>query len=136
MATELTPAQHARIRWQLVLLPAYVWLVSGWSYLLVRLQHLEPLKDFAHFYALGVIARERNAQALYDMGAMAATIARVIPGAPAALYPPAYGPQVSLVFMPFAALPYFTALYVWVGLSLLTYLACAFAIWRICPRLH
>ena len=133
---ELTAEQHARIRWQLLLMPAYIWLVYGWAYLLVRLPRLEPVKDFAHFYVLGVIARERNASALYDADAMAAIVARVIPGAAAALFPPAYGPQMALFFIPFAWLPYFTALYLWVALSLLAYAACAYAFWRICPRLH
>jgi hypothetical protein len=83
-----------------------------------------------------VIARERNAAALYDADAMSAIVARVIPGAVPAWFPPAYGPQMALFFRPFASLSYFTALYVWFGLSLLAYAVCAYAIWRVCPRLH
>lgn len=132
----LTPETHARIRWQLVLLPSYLWLVYGWHNLLVALPRIVPVRDFAHFYVLGVIARERYVQALYDMDLMATIVPRVVPGGPSAVFPPAYGPQVALFFSPLAALPYTTALYLWFVLTLLTYGACAYAIWRVCPALH
>lgn len=133
---ELTPAAHARIRWQLALLPAYVWLAYGWTNLLVTLPRIVPLRDFAHFYVLGSIARARNAGALYDIDLMAAIVPRAIPGAPATVFPPAYGPQVSLLFSAFTWLSYPTALYLWFVLTFLAYALCGYALWSVCPRLH
>lgn len=134
--TDLTPVAHERIRWQLALLPAYVWLVYGWTNLLETLPRIVPVRDFAHFYVLGVIARERNTQALYDMDLMAAIVPRAVPGAPVTLFPPAYGPQISLLFSPLTWLPYSTALYLWVVSSFLAYAVCCYGVWRACPRLH
>jgi hypothetical protein len=127
---------HARIRMQLALLPTWLWLVYGWTNLLMTLPRIVPVRDFAHFYVLGVIARERNAAALYDMDLMAAIVPRVVPGGPTAIFPPAYGPQVALFFGPLAWFSYPTAMYVWLVVSLLAYAACSYAIWRVCPRLH
>src|SRR6185503_7215139 len=42
---ELTPEQHSRIRWQIVLLPVYVWLVYGWAKILEQVPNLEPIRD-------------------------------------------------------------------------------------------
>jgi alpha-1,2-mannosyltransferase len=133
---ELTPRAHAQIRQHLVLLPTYMWFVYDWANLLAMLPQIVPLRDFSHFYVLGVIARARNADALYDMDRMAATVPQAIPGAPVTVFPPAYGPQVSLLFTPLTWFSYPTALYLWFVLSLLAYCVCGYAIWRVCPRLH
>lgn len=133
---ELTPADHARIRRQLFLIPIYIWLVFSWTHLLVHIPRIEPVRDFVHFYVQGVVAHERNAAALYDMDAMAAMVPRVVPGAPEAKYPPVYGPQISVLFSPLARLSYLSALRVWLALSLAVYAVCCYTIWRVCPRLH
>jgi hypothetical protein len=103
--------------------------------ILVRVPHLEPVRDFGHFYVQGVVARDHDAAALYDRDRQAAVLRRAIPGADLR-FPPVYGPQVSVFFMAFAGLPYMHAVYVWLGLSLLTYVVCGFAVWRACPRLR
>ena len=133
---DLTPAQHARIRRHLALIPVYIWLVYSWTHVLVRIPHDEPLRDFLHFYVQGVIAREHDAAALYDMNRMADVAARVAPGGHRALYPPVYGPQVSLFFRPFASLSYTGARNLWIVLSVFVYAVCTYAIWRVCPRLR
>ena len=132
---ELTPAAHARIRRQLVLLPACVFLVYGWATLLARLPHDVPVHDFAHFYVLGTIANSGDAHALYDMDAQAAVVQRVIPGFYPP-FPPPYGPQVSLFFSPFARLSYTNALRLWLFSTLVAYAGCSYALWRVCPHLH
>jgi alpha-1,2-mannosyltransferase len=133
---QLSPSAHEAIRSHLLLLPVYIWLVYGWTNLLTTIRQIVPVRDFAHFYVLGVIARERNAQALYDIDLMASIVTRVVPGGPSAVFPPAYGPQVSVLFRPLAALPYPTAQYLWVWLSLVVYALCCYAVWRVCPRLR
>jgi alpha-1,2-mannosyltransferase len=133
---ELTPEQHSRIRWQIVLLPVYVWLVYGWAKILEQVPNLEPIRDFMHFYVQGAVAREHNAAALYDMAAMAKMVPRLVPIAHESTYPPVYGPQVSVFFLPFAWLSYHAARNLWVVISCVVYALCCFAIWRVCPRLH
>jgi hypothetical protein len=139
---ELTPAQHARIRRGLALIPVCVWFVYGWISLFVPvsvgLTGLDPneLRDFATFYVQGIVANEHDTHALYDIDEQAAILRRVVPGAPTSAYPPVHGPQIALFFAPFARLPYATAVVVWQTLSVLMYAACAFALWRVCPRLR
>jgi hypothetical protein len=132
---DLTGAERARIQVQLALIPLYFWLVYGWTLILTRVSHLEPLRDFSHFYVQGVVALERRAHALYDRDELASVLRRAIPGGDLR-FPPVYGPQISVFFSPLARLPYMLAVYVWLGLSLFTYAACGYAVWRVCPRLH
>jgi hypothetical protein len=133
---DLTPEQHARIRWQLVLIPVYIWLAYGWARVLEQIPNLEPIRDFMHFYVQGVVAREHNAAALYDMAAMGRMVPRLVPLAHESTYPPVYGPQVSVFFLPFAWLSYHEARNLWVLISCAIYALCCYAIWRVCPRLH
>ena len=83
--------------------------------------------------AQGAITRERDAHALYDIDAMAATVDRVVPVKVEAKFPPVYGPQVGLFFAPLAALPYVPALLLWLAVTIATYLACVYAVWRAGP---
>ena len=133
---DLTAAQHARIRRQLALIPVYIWLVYSWTHLLVRIPSDEPVRDFVHFYVQGSIALDRDRASLYDIDRMADITQRVLPGGQRAMYPPVYGPQMSLLFMPFAHLSYIAARDVWIVITLLVYAACSYAIWRVCPRLR
>ena len=87
--------------------------------MLVRIPSEEPPRDFVHFYVQGLIAVERDAASLYDTDRMADIARRVLPGGQRPLYPPVYGPQVSLLFSPLARLPYITARNVWIVVTLL-----------------
>ena len=117
------------------MIPVYIWVVYSWMHVLVRIPLDEPVRDFAHFYTQGVIALERDAASLYDMDRMADVAQRVLPGHQRVLYPPVYGPQLSVLFRPLAMLPYVPARHLWLAITLLIYGACTFAIWRVCPRL-
>jgi hypothetical protein len=134
--SELTPAQHARIRRHIALIPVYIWVVYSWVHVLVRIPLDEPVRDFAHFYTQGVIALERDAASLYDMEKMADVAQRILPGHQRVLYPPVYGPQMALLFAPMAMLPYVPARHLWLAITVLVYGVCAYAIWRVCPRLR
>jgi hypothetical protein len=133
---ELTPEQHARIRRHLALIPVYIWVVYSWVHVLVRIPQDEPVRDFAHFYTQGVIALERDTASLYDMEKMADVAQRILPGHQRVLYPPVYGPQMSLLFAPLAMLPYVPARHTWLAVTILVYGVCTYAIWRVCPRLR
>ncbi len=138
----LTAAQHAFIRRQLVLIPAYVWLVYAWQIFFRQLPLGVPgpdtrvFRDFVYFYVVGAIARARDLQALYSMEAQDALIARLVPAVLDTHFPPSYGPQVSLFFAPLARLPYVAALQVWLAATVVLYLVCGYVIWRRCPRLR
>ena len=118
------------------MIPVYIWVVYSWVHVLVRIPLDEPVRDFAHFYTQGVIALERDAASLYDIDRMADVAQRVLPGHQRVLYPPVYGPQMSLLFRPLAMLPYVPARHLWLVVTLLVYGACTYAIWRVCPRLR
>lgn len=133
--TALTPSQHRTIRLHLTLIPLYVWLLSAWGLFFAQLPgsggsdaHL--VRDFLHFYTQGVIAREHDVHALYDIQAMAAVADRVVPGVPKHVFPPVYGPQVALAFLPITALPYKAALGVWLLVTIGGTAWCASALWR------
>jgi hypothetical protein len=126
----------ALVRSHLALIPVYIWVVYSWVHVLVRIPLDEPVRDFAHFYTQGVIALERDAASLYDMEKMADVAQRILPGHQRVLYPPVYGPQMSLLFAPLAMLPYVPARHVWLAITVLVYGVCTYAIWWVCPRLR
>jgi alpha-1,2-mannosyltransferase len=92
--------------------------------------------DFLHFYTLGTLALHRGGQVLYDMQAQSTLAQKIGPGISATLYVPLYGPQVSLLFSPFALLPYGWALLAWLLLNAALYGLCVYAVWKTCPNLQ
>jgi alpha-1,2-mannosyltransferase len=139
---DLTPAQHARIRLHLALIPAYIVLVSGWVDLVRRLpvgpgSEGHRVRDFAAIaYIPGVIANQGDASLLYDTERRAAMLRALLPDGPLVRYPPFYGPQISVIFSPLARLPYEWALVAWMAITVAVFMACGYAIWRVCPRLR
>lgn len=92
--------------------------------------------DFLQFYTAGSLANQKRGDALYDPAANVREAQRRVPEAVDVIYFPFYGPQVSLLFAPFARLPYGLALLVWTALSAAIYAACCFAVWRHCYSLQ
>lgn len=92
--------------------------------------------DFLHFYTLGSLVPEHRGAALYDMAAQSELAARLVPQAGHIFFVSLYGPQVSLLFAPLAALPYGTALAAWLILNAVLYGLCCYAVWRTCPHLQ
>lgn len=138
----LTPADHARMRRHLVLIPAYLWLLYSWWDILFHLplglpgSRVQPARDFIQFYLQGVIAAQGNAHALYDIDYWQTLYGSAPEGLARLWYPPVYGPQIAALFAPFAHLPYLAAVCLWIAVSLAIYLACGFAVARVCPRLR
>jgi alpha-1,2-mannosyltransferase len=139
----MNPATHARIRLWLALIPALIVAADNWRDLVIRLPvgahgSANLARDFAGVaYVPGVIAWRGDAAALYDLERLKQTLTQVVPVMPDFLrYLPFYGPQLSVFFSPFARLPYPDALAIWMVLTLATYLACGYAMWRACPRLR
>ena len=92
--------------------------------------------DFLHFYTLGSVAVDHRGGDLYDMNAQMALVAQRVPEAAGIRYLPLYPPQISLLFAPFAYLPYGWALAAcWLS-SAAIYTACCYFIWRVCRQLR
>jgi hypothetical protein len=92
--------------------------------------------DFLHFYTLGTLAAEHRGDLLYDMGGQSAIAGQRVTGVGRVYFVSLYPPQVSLLFAPLAALPYLTALAVWVLLSASLHGACCWLVWRTCANLR
>jgi hypothetical protein len=92
--------------------------------------------DFLHFYTLGKLAIENRGADLYNMSAQAAVAAQQVPQAAGLRYLPLYPPQVSLLFIPFAHLPYAWALALWWSCTTAIYGVCCYFIWRACCNLR
>ncbi len=92
--------------------------------------------DFLHFYVLGSLALNGEGAALYDTKALAERSVALVPESSAVYYLPIYGPQVSLLFAPFAMLPYTSALVIWLFITASVYGLCCAAFWKICPTLR
>jgi hypothetical protein len=92
--------------------------------------------DFLHFYTLGNLALEDRGDLLYDMRAQADRARELVAQAPDSLYVPLYGPQLSMLFVPFARLPYSWALTAWLGVNVVIYAFCCHAVWKTCLGLQ
>ncbi len=91
--------------------------------------------DFLHFYLLGDIARNHLGDILYNFPKQVELSAKLVPQSSGEIYLPVYGPQFSLLFIPFAALPYGWAAALWMLTSAAIYLICCFALMDACPHL-
>jgi len=129
----------SRIRRQALLLTIALWL--GYAATLAtpglrdRFGHLKGA-DFLHAYILGTIALEHRGNALYDPVAQRAIGDRRVPGSAGNYFLPVYGPQYSLIWMPFALLPYAWAACLWIAISTAIYAGCCYAAWRTCQNLQ
>ncbi len=139
---ELTAAQHASVRRHIALLPAYGWAVYIWTTTIQQLplqrfhETGKVFRDFAHFYVLGLIARRHDVTALYDVSAQRMLVAAHVPATVDTVFPPSYGPQVALLFEPFAYTSYIPALWIWLALSVGLFAISCVSIWRRSDRLR
>ncbi len=92
--------------------------------------------DFLHFYTIGNLALNGRGDLLFDMQAQSELIRRLLPEAAGYSYVALYGPQVSLLFLPFAKLSYASSLFAWLLLNTAIYGTCCFAMWLLCPQLR
>lgn len=92
--------------------------------------------DFLHFYTLGNIAQQKRGDLLYNVQAQAAFLKKLVPEAAGNIYVALYGPQVSLLFAPFARWSYPVALTLWLLLNAVIYGMCCYLVWINCPNLR
>jgi hypothetical protein len=130
--------QPARLRAHAVLLALCLWGVFAAGITTPGLRDRSGLlkgSDFLQFYVSGSLARDGRADALYDYRTHVAEALRRVPESRGTSFLPVYGPQVALLFAPFAALPYGPALAAWLLASALLYALCLVAVFRTCPQL-
>ena len=135
-ASWLTPR---RLRAHGLILALGIWSTYAWIMATPGLLDRHGLvkgTDFLHFYTLGSLAREHRGTALYDTATQSALAQQRVPQAGRLFFVPLYGPQVSLLFAPLAALHYAGALSMWLLLNTALYAICCYAVWRTCPNLH
>ena len=128
-----------RLRVHGLILAVCLWSTYAWIFSTPGLLDRHGLvkgTDFLHFYTLGSLAREHRGAALYDMAAQSALAQQRVPQAGRLFFISLYGPQVSLLFAPLAALPYGWALSLWLISNAVIYALCCYAIWKTCPNLH
>ena len=134
----MTSGHHRVVRLQLALIPLYVWSLYIWSVTIRQLPlarfaaTASVFRDFAHFYVLGGIARDKTLDALYSVSAQRALVERLVPSAIETVFPPSYGPQVALLFAPFARLAYVPALLTWLAVTAVLYALAGWTLWRSC----
>jgi len=122
-----------------LLLALAVWSIYAWVLATPTLRDRNGLvkgTDFLHFYTLGSLALEHRGADLYNMQTQSALAQQKVAQAGRLFYVPLYGPQVSLVFAPLAALPYAWALAVWSLTNAAIYALCCYAIWKTCANLQ
>ena len=111
----------------------YAWLLTAPG--LLDRNGLLKGTDFLHFYVLGTLANEHRGADLYNIAVQTDLAHQRVPDAGYPVYVPMYPPQVSLLFAPWARLPYGWALGGWLLSSGFLYALCCFLIWRTCPHL-
>jgi hypothetical protein len=128
-----------RLRAQGLCLALCLWGIYAWVLATPGLRDRNGLikgTDFLHFYTLGTLALTHRGADLYNMVEQTRVLGERVPAAAGTVYLPLYGPQVSLLFAPFAALPYGAALTMWWIVSAALYAFCVYAVWKTCPNLH
>ena len=139
----ISAKHHKTIRLHVALIPVYAWALFVWSAYAIdispsgRLDRSGHIKghDFVHDYVLGQIALERSPEELYDFEAQAARTDRIVPDYEDR-YRPVHGPQLSMLFAPFALVPYLWALTVWLLFSTAAYFLCCYVCWKKSPALQ
>jgi hypothetical protein len=142
MATAINPVSWLtarRVRVHGLLLAVCLWTVYAADMTTPGLRDRNGLikgTDFLHFYTLGTIALQGRGDPLYDIPAQSVLLQKLVPEAAGSVYVPLYGPQVSLLFTPFARLPYGWALTAWLAMNVLIYSLCCYAVWKKCSNLQ
>jgi len=143
MSHSITPRQHRLIRMHLALIPVYAWLLFAWATYAVDISTTGRLDrsghnkghDFAHFYVLGEIARDRATDDLYSFEAQARRLDRVLPQFELRFLP-VHSPQVAVFFAPLAGIAYERAVAIWLFISAGIYAGCCYALWAALPNLR
>jgi hypothetical protein len=115
-----------------------LWSVAAWTVLTPgRIDRLGTLKgvDFSALWLSGRLVATGRFDELYDWSAWRRYFAEYFPDTPGLLFYPNYPPQAGLLFAPFGALPFSTAVLVWTLVSVALYGGACVLVWRTCRHL-
>ena len=93
-------------------------------------------QDFIQFYISARLITEGRTGDLYDQKIASAELHRIVQQPTRVVLPTVYGPQVSLLFIPLARLPFLAAASVWTATSVVLFFFCLHRIWKSCPNLR
>ncbi|HEY6769541.1 MAG TPA: glycosyltransferase family 87 protein [Candidatus Sulfotelmatobacter sp.] len=122
-----------RLRAHALILALCLWSVYLWNISAPGLKDRNGIfkgADFLQFYTLGSVARAHRTAELYDTQVQSQISAQRMPEAAGIRFLLLYPPQVSILFAPFARLPYTSALALWLILASAIYALCCYALWR------
>jgi arabinofuranan 3-O-arabinosyltransferase len=122
-----------RIRGQAILLAICLWGVCAVDFttpgLFDRAGNIK-FQDFLPFYISARLTAQHRSGELYDGNARAKEMRSILGQPTRVSLANVYGPQVGLLFLPLAGLPFLEAAFIWTTLSLIVYLICVYAVWR------
>lgn len=134
-----------RLRVHAIILAICMWGVCAVDFLTPGVFDREgniKFQDFLSFYISGKLIAQGRSVDLYNEPLRYAEMLGVAQDREAGhsarnvSIPNLYGPQVALLFVPFAHLPFLVAAQVWDALNLLIYAVCIYVLWRRCARLR
>jgi alpha-1,2-mannosyltransferase len=92
-------------------------------------------QDFLQFPVAARLIAQGRAPEIYNDQLLADGIREIVGSDTSIHLQYFYGPQVALPFVPFIRLSFLTEGAIWVALSVLTYFACVYLVWKTCPGL-
>jgi alpha-1,2-mannosyltransferase len=132
----LTPR---RIRAQAIVLAVCLWGVCAVDFatpgIFDRAANIK-FQDFLPFYISAKLVSQHRASEIYDQQSQAKELEKIFSNRSRIRIPFLYPPQVALLFVPLASLPFPVAAGIWIALSLSLYFTCIYVLWRSCPNLH
>jgi len=93
-------------------------------------------QDFLQFYISARLINQGRSSQLFDQHVADQAMHVIVREPTRVQLPTVYGPQVGLLFTPFAKLSFQAAARLWIALSLLAVAACLYLLWRSCPALR
>jgi Glycosyltransferase family 87 len=128
-----------RLRAQAMMLALCLWGVCVADYstpgLFDRAGNIK-FQDFLPSYISARLIAQHRAADLYDAKARTDELHSIVPEPTRVRLANLYGPQVGLLFIALARLPFLKAAFVWAVFNLMLYLACIYAVWRCLPNLR
>jgi hypothetical protein len=128
-----------RLRIQSIILACCLWGVCAVDFstpgLLDRAGNIK-FQDFIQFYISARLITEGRTGELYDQRIASAELHRVVQQPTRVVLPTVYGPQVSLLFVPLARLPFLAAATIWAAIGALSFFFCVGWLRQSCPNLR
>jgi hypothetical protein len=128
-----------RVRRYALLVAVALWTVFAVDYAtLGPLDRLGKIKgtDFVQFYASGSLVLAGRSDRLYDFDTLEAAIRDAVPVARETIYVPMQSPQLLFALTPFSALPYTTAVTIWMLVIAGLHAAACLMFWARSTHLH